>query len=261
MEQQDIENTKGQSPRRGWNVEKDVIDALKKRANRYVVFGEYEEGEIDEIQNTQDRNKMNKLKSAMFDINDNKAPCPDGYTYKIYKQAWGVIRVEVCATIKEIFVTGTAWGGHDWKNGAQTQRVAFIIDIREAYNTVKRHDDFKGRGLRQGDPISSYIVTLVREVFNLIMQHQIKMKITTYCICVLQCKFIGPLFSSFLNAVMKDIEKVLDGSLWCLVERNSRLFTSEKKDGKEILAGIINNIRFELANFKSQEVHTGNECG
>nr|GFC11832.1 RNA-directed DNA polymerase, eukaryota, reverse transcriptase zinc-binding domain protein [Tanacetum cinerariifolium] len=35
--------------------------------------------------------KDDKIKAAMFDINDNKAPGPNGYTSKFFKKAWNVV--------------------------------------------------------------------------------------------------------------------------------------------------------------------------
>ncbi|PWA82932.1 reverse transcriptase domain, Reverse transcriptase zinc-binding domain protein [Artemisia annua] len=109
-----------------------------------------------------------------------------------------------------ILLTQELLRGYNWKNGAQ--RVALKIDIQKAYDTVNwnflektlgyfefpqmminwimtcvrsagfticingnRHGYFKGgRGLRQGDPMSPYIFTLVMEVFTLIMHKQIQ---------------------------------------------------------------------------------------
>ncbi|GJZ72635.1 RNA-directed DNA polymerase, eukaryota, reverse transcriptase zinc-binding domain protein, partial [Tanacetum coccineum] len=108
-----------------------------------------------------------------------------------------------------ILLTQELLRGYNWKNG--TRRVALNIDIQKAYDTVnwdflekvlnifkfptkmiswimvcvrtaaftisinnERVGYFKGgRGLRQRDPISHYIFTLVMEVFTLILQKQI----------------------------------------------------------------------------------------
>ncbi|GKB59328.1 RNA-directed DNA polymerase, eukaryota, reverse transcriptase zinc-binding domain protein [Tanacetum coccineum] len=51
-----------------------------------------------------------EVKEAPFDICDNKAPGPDGYTTKFYKKAWSVIGKEVCDAIKEFFKTGKLLG-------------------------------------------------------------------------------------------------------------------------------------------------------
>ena len=47
-----------------------------------------------------------EINNAMFQINDNKAPGPDGYSSSFYKKAWGVIGADVCKAVKEFFVNG-----------------------------------------------------------------------------------------------------------------------------------------------------------
>ncbi|GJY81517.1 hypothetical protein Tco_0494268 [Tanacetum coccineum] len=46
-----------------------------------------------------------EIKDALFDICDNKALGPDGYSAKFFKSAWSVIKKEVCDAIMEFFRT------------------------------------------------------------------------------------------------------------------------------------------------------------
>ncbi|GJR88548.1 RNA-directed DNA polymerase, eukaryota, reverse transcriptase zinc-binding domain protein [Tanacetum coccineum] len=47
-----------------------------------------------------------EIKPAVFDITDDKAPGPDGFTFKFFKKSWGIIKQEFCAAVKELFVSG-----------------------------------------------------------------------------------------------------------------------------------------------------------
>ncbi|GKD81131.1 RNA-directed DNA polymerase, eukaryota, reverse transcriptase zinc-binding domain protein, partial [Tanacetum coccineum] len=51
-----------------------------------------------------------EIKNAMFDIEDSKAPGPDGYTARFYKSAWSIIGKEVCQAVKEFFLNGKLLG-------------------------------------------------------------------------------------------------------------------------------------------------------
>ncbi|GJR32911.1 reverse transcriptase domain-containing protein [Tanacetum coccineum] len=48
----------------------------------------------------------NEIKTAMFGINDNKAPGPNGYTAYFFKKAWDVVSFDVCRAVKEFFTNG-----------------------------------------------------------------------------------------------------------------------------------------------------------
>ncbi|GKD74349.1 RNA-directed DNA polymerase, eukaryota, reverse transcriptase zinc-binding domain protein [Tanacetum coccineum] len=73
-----------------------------------------------------------EIKKAMFEIDDTKAPGPDGFTAK----AWSIIGTDVCKAVREFFMSGRMLAG-------------FTLNVngeRTGYNKG-------GRGLRQGDPI------------------------------------------------------------------------------------------------------------
>nr|GEU59754.1 hypothetical protein [Tanacetum cinerariifolium] len=47
-----------------------------------------------------------EIKDTMFSMGDNKASGPDGFSAAFFKEAWDIIRVDVCKAIKEFFTNG-----------------------------------------------------------------------------------------------------------------------------------------------------------
>ncbi|GJT28124.1 hypothetical protein Tco_0908399 [Tanacetum coccineum] len=73
-----------------------------------------------------------EIKRSMFDIDDSKAPGPDGFTTAFFKQAWNIIWVDTYKAVKEFFSSG--------------KMMAFTLNING-----ERVGYFRGgRGLRLG---------------------------------------------------------------------------------------------------------------
>ncbi|GKC05518.1 RNA-directed DNA polymerase, eukaryota, reverse transcriptase zinc-binding domain protein, partial [Tanacetum coccineum] len=51
-----------------------------------------------------------EIKEAMFDIGENRAPGPDGYTSAFFKHSWDIVGNDICQAIKEFFMTGKLLG-------------------------------------------------------------------------------------------------------------------------------------------------------
>ncbi|GKD95824.1 hypothetical protein Tco_1379721, partial [Tanacetum coccineum] len=47
-----------------------------------------------------------EIKAAMFDIGDDKASGPDGYTFAFFKKGWSVVGHDVCKAVQDFFSNG-----------------------------------------------------------------------------------------------------------------------------------------------------------
>ncbi|GKB80035.1 polypyrimidine tract-binding protein homolog 2 isoform X1 [Tanacetum coccineum] len=149
-----------------------------------------------------------EIKRVMFGIGDDKAPSPDGFTSVFFKKGWDVARQDVCHAVRDFFELM-----HNYHRDRGPPRYAFKVDIQKAYDMVdwcflgyilkcfgfpeimikwimacvtstsfslsingSIYGFFKGKhGLQQGNPLSSYLFTLVMEILTLILQRRVRM--------------------------------------------------------------------------------------
>ncbi|GJV53840.1 RNA-directed DNA polymerase, eukaryota, reverse transcriptase zinc-binding domain protein, partial [Tanacetum coccineum] len=51
-----------------------------------------------------------EIKNAVFDIGDAKAPRPDGFTFKFFKNTWKIVGKDVCSAMRDFFNNGKLLG-------------------------------------------------------------------------------------------------------------------------------------------------------
>ncbi|GJS32657.1 RNA-directed DNA polymerase, eukaryota, reverse transcriptase zinc-binding domain protein [Tanacetum coccineum] len=125
-----------------------------------------------------------EIKVALFDIDDDKASGPDGFTSKFFKASWKIIKNDVIGVVKEFFRNRRMLGEINTtlislipKSKAPIKWIVECLSTASFLVSVngESHGFFKAkRGLRQGDPISPYLFIIVMEVFSLMVDRQIQ---------------------------------------------------------------------------------------
>ena len=305
-----------------------------------------------------------EIKLAMFDIDDNRAPGPDGYSSKFFKSAWSIVGPDVCKAVREFFWTGKLLNGINatrivlvpkvevprkvsdfrpiaccntfykciskiivnrirnclgdivsnnqsafipgrsildnillaqelmvgYKKKRGTPKCTIKIDIQKAYDTVdwdflnrvlqgfgfhpvmvkwimacvsspwfmlnfngEDHGYFEGkRGLRQGDPLSPYLFTIVMEVFNIIMGKLIEdslnfkfhskclsLKISHLCFAddLLIFSYGNGNSARIIRNALDDFNKI--SGLKVSMEKSQIYFSCVKPNMRRIILGIL----------------------
>ncbi|XP_020266263.1 uncharacterized protein LOC109841729 [Asparagus officinalis] len=103
-----------------------------------------------------------EIKEALFQMNPDKAPGPDGFNAYFYQHNWSLIKDDVILAVKSFF-SSAIW--INWiKECLSTPSFSVLL------NGSSTGFFQSNRGIRQGDPLSPYIFVLVMEFWSISME-------------------------------------------------------------------------------------------
>ncbi|GKB20225.1 trichome birefringence-like protein 3, partial [Tanacetum coccineum] len=124
-----------------------------------------------------------EIKAAMFDIGDEKAPGPDGYTSVFFKKGWSIIGPDICNAVRDFFSNGQILKEINHTFLALIPKVATPLKVNDyrpisccnvIYKCISKILTKRViEGIKEvGDPLSPYLFTLVMEILTLILKRR-----------------------------------------------------------------------------------------
>ncbi|GJY43992.1 hypothetical protein Tco_0432205 [Tanacetum coccineum] len=216
---------------------------------------------------------LQEVKEAIFSMGNGRSPGLDGYTAAFFKEAWGIVSNDVTRVVKEFFTNGTLL--KDLNHiiialipkgflheiligfGFHPRMIAWIMECVSTTSfslsvNGSLQGFFKGKhSLRQGDPLSPYLFTLIMEVFTLMLQRRI---VLLSHLLTIECLQLGPespkstaYFCNVLNHTKIAILQIIpfeEGRLPMKYLKVPLILTRlVYKDCKELIEKVQNRIR------------------
>ncbi|GJX28155.1 hypothetical protein Tco_0236234 [Tanacetum coccineum] len=164
-----------------WSQKPKGLNGILKKLDRIIANLEFTDIFVVALDMVREVSKQ-EVKEDMFSMGDNKSPGPDGYSVTFFKEAWEIVGDDVTNAICEFFTNGTLLKELNHTIIALIPKVKSPSRIMECVTSTSYsicingslHGYFQGKqGLRQGDPLSPYIFTLVIEILTLIINRMV----------------------------------------------------------------------------------------
>nr|GEV84795.1 RNA-directed DNA polymerase, eukaryota, reverse transcriptase zinc-binding domain protein [Tanacetum cinerariifolium] len=198
----------------------------------------------------------------MFDIDNDKAPSPNGFTSCLFKKAWPIVGKDVSDAIKELFLTGKLLKEVNATMISLIPKMATpnkVSDFRpitlywtffeEVLRQFRFHEQMvRARGLRNGDPISPYLFTIViysKKVWDAIKGRTMLDKEKCEWDDIIGKVRVMHSKNNIKNILSKIGVAAYVYAIWR--ERNLRIFQDKKRNEDVLIREVTEDIKWKLA--------------